>query len=222
MDYEFINETEEHEAVKDILHLHWWINENINKEGERLFSQVRRSSGKSYVNYAFKTNNSIRTICRSNSKPILFYGLMENNKVLKCSFINVVIQGELKYKVHYLLFELFDKADTFVITKKENFTDQQCFPSGTVRIKTEFITISDNSGRVITEDGEIITYRENEIEIPDGAKLVDVLKPMTADDILDAFKKAKEKSDEKIANKDKINSQLSKVFKKVPKKKPIE
>jgi hypothetical protein len=212
MNYNFVDETVEDEAVRDIMHLHWWVNENINKEGDHLFHQVSRYSEKSYVNYAFKVNSSIRTTNKSNGKRTLFYALMDNNKVLKCSFFNVNVNGLLSedYVLHFLLFELFDKADTFVISKKDESIDIPCFPSGTVRLPKEFITISDNNGRVITEDGELIVYRSDEQEIPDGVKLVDILKPITVDDILEAFKEAKKTSEERIARKKEINSNSSK------------
>ena len=206
MGYEYIKEIDEDEAVRDVFHLHWWVNKNINEEGEYLRSYVMsRYSNRSYIGYAFKADNSIRTRCPSKHKKHIFYALMNNNKILKCTLINKGSIGNYIFDYLGMYVELIDNADKFVITRRE-----------------DAIIISDNNGRVITDEGEIVGFRRDQIEIPNNIRFVDLLKPISVDDLKQAFIDACAKADERIANKDKINADLSKVFTKGKRKKPTE
>ena len=206
MGYEYIKELEEDEAVRDVMRLHWWVNENINKEGDYLISELMsRFSNKSYINYAFKADNSIRTRCIPKYKRHIFYALMDNNKILRCTLITKLPFGESTYDFRGLYFELFNNADKYVITRNDNN-----------------IIISNDNNKVITDDEEIIGFRVNQIEIPSNIRFTDFLKPISVDDLKQAFIEARDKSDERIANKDIINADLSKVFTKGKKKKPTE
>ena len=203
MNYDFINERDEEEALRDVMHLHWWLKENVYKDDNYLCYTQPRYSNKSYITYALKADNSILTTSDGWKR---FYAVTENNKLLKCTFFNQkyeLFESTINYRG--IFFELYDDASSFVITKREEIKEvKSIYPPGlTNEIKTEYIQISDSSGRSVTDNEEQRISRMGQLELPDSIRLVDALKPITIDDVEKAFRDARDKSDSLLAQKEK-------------------
>ena len=203
MNYDFINERDEEEALRDVMHLHWWLKENVNKDDNYLSYTQPRYSNKSYITYALKADNSILTTSDGWKR---FYAITENNKLLKCTFFSQkyeLFESTINYRG--IFFELYGDASSFVITKREETEETKItLPCVlTKETKTEYIQIIDSSGRCVTDNEERRISRIGQLELPNSIRLVDVLKPITVDDVLKAFEDAKNKSDSLLSQKEK-------------------
>lgn len=197
MEYKITTIEAEDGALRDLKNLYWWLNEQVlPNDSYKIFINPMHFHDKTYAYYAFKRDNAIYTVRSFEGLNYSFFMLLDNNKILKCSITTIHPFATKKYTNHnYIVFEIYDNADKFVITKKiDESTDRF------VDRFNELIEIKDDTGRVITKDNEYFNRfnsknLDNILEVPVGeTRITDLLKPVSIDEIYKTFEETKEYS----------------------------
>ena len=197
MEYKITNEEEEEYALKDLKTLCWWLWEKVEPtDSYKMYFIPMQSHDKTYAYRAFKRDNAIYTVRKFEGLNYSFFMLLDNNRILKCSISTTHPPTNKRlYNFNYLVFEIYDNADKFVITKTIDESANRFID----RFK-ELIEIKDDTGRVITKENEYYNRfnsknLDNILEVPVGdTKLVDLLKPVSLDDIYKTFEETIEYS----------------------------
>ena len=204
MEYRVTNKDEEEYALKDLKTLCWWLWEKVEPtDSYKMFFIPMQSHDKTYVYRAFKRNNSIYTIRKFIGINNSFLMLLDNNRILKCSISTTYPPTNKRlYNFNYLVFEIYDNADKFVITTTHS-------ESSDSKLFGDLIEIKDDTGRVITKENEYVNISHSELEIPTGeTKVVDLLKPVTIDDIYKAYEETIEYSQELLKRQEEFKTSV--------------
>ena len=183
MEYKITNEEEEEYALKDLKTLCWWLWEKVEPtDSYKMYFIPMQSHDKTYAYRAFKRDNAIYTVRKFEGLNYSFFMLLDNNRILKCSISTTHPPTNKRlYNFNYLVFEIYDNADKFVITTTHS-------KSSDSKLFGDLIEIKDDTGRVITKENEFVNISHSELEVPTGeTKVVDLLKPVTIDDIFKAY-----------------------------------